>query len=401
MGEWWTALQGCRNRDNWELSVRYEPYLPAQNELRTLERALVDRARDLALFLVYDRPELVDERPGLVRASFAQRAVSDDQLEQTLEAFRGVGAYVEMFGGERPFLEALASGRLQSIRRSLKVAYNGIESGVTPGGFQPGRKALVPSVADAYGLVCAHSDAYACAFTLHKFHCFTFLRALGIRTPRVWHFRLSNGWAGGRAPGPRTKVICKSTYEAWSVGVDEDSVFAVDESLDARVSRIAAEIGQPVTVQEFVAGLEVCVPVYACPGRIVTPPVEVVLAKAPGDPDAVMTLPDNIDPTAVTYRAYDGPAGVVSQLRDAALEAFDVLQLQSFARVDFRVDADGEPWIIDVANTPGMGAASSAYSSLALLGFDHPSFLRAVIAATLGARGLLPGSSSTTPLRAS
>jgi D-alanine-D-alanine ligase len=367
-------------RASWEVA--------AQERLAALERSLVAQGRDVALFLVYDRPTLLVDRPGLAKAFFAERCVSDAQINETIEAFRSVGAYVELFENEWPLLEALATGRIQKLDRPLKVVYNGLECGVTPGGFEPGRKSLVAAVADSYGLPCANSNAYVCALTLHKFHYATVLRALGIPAPRAWHYRLGAGWIGG-SPPDGTKVIVKSTYEAWSVGVSETSVFQADSAQDARVERIACEIGQPVTVQEFVAGMEVSVPIYACPDIVVTPPVKTVLAKSPGDVTAVMTLEDNITAGAVTYDRFDGEPAIVERLKTTAVETFGALELSSFGRVDFRVDESGQPWVIDVAVSPGMSSAGSAFSSLALLGFDHARFLRIVIASTLGARGLL------------
>ena len=93
----------------------------------------------------------------------------------------------------------------------------------------------------------------------------------------VRHYRVERGWLGGRPPAG-TKVIVKSTYEAWSVGVTDQSVFVVDEDCDYRVAAVAEAIGQAVTVQQFVSGPEVCIPVLACPEQIVGEPVEQVLA---------------------------------------------------------------------------------------------------------------------------
>ena len=360
-----------------------------ERELLALERSLVARAGELALFLVYDRPGRVDERPELARQFFAQRCVSDAQLNQTIEAFRSVGAYVELFDGELSFIDALASGRLQAVERDLRVVYNGIEGGIGTGGFEPGRKALIPAVADAYDLVCANSNAHACALGRHKFHYFTVLRALGIPTPPVWHYRPADGWAGDRSPPPGTKVIAKSTYESWSVGVTDDSIFVTGSSTDARVAAIARDIGQAVTVQEFVSGPEVCVPVLAYPERIVAPPVEVILAKAPREPDAVMTIDDNLEHAAIAYTPFAGPTQVDSDLRASSLAAFDVLELQAFARIDFRVDSGGTAWVTDVGVSPGLGRVGAAFASFAELGFDHAGFLRVVVAATLASRGLL------------
>lgn len=358
-------------------------------ELSDVERRLIDRAPELALFLAYDRPQRAAERPALERAFFAQRCISDAQIAQTIDAFRSVGTYVELFEGEFPLMEALATGRLQGINRELKVIYNGIEGGITPGGFEPGRKALVPTVADAYGVICTNSNAYACALGRHKFHYFTVLRALGVHAPQVWHYRHPDGWAQGHAPAAGTKVIVKSTYESWAVGVTETSVFEIDGEAEQKVAAISEEIGQPVTVQEFVSGTEVCVPVLGLPDPVVTPPVEIILARAPGDADSFMTIDDNLTQGEIGYRRFDRGPDVERQLIDSAIAAFEVLELGAFARIDFRVDSEDRAWAIDVGVAPGTARHSSATYSLAQLGFEHDAFLRVVVATTLATRGAL------------
>jgi D-alanine-D-alanine ligase len=362
--------------------------LGGQDLLYQLEQALVRNAADLALFFVYDRPSRATERPGLARTYFAQRCVSDEQLDLMIDAFRSVGAYVELFEGERPFMSALADGRIQRMEQGLKVAYNGIGWGIAFDGFKPGRKALIPLVADSYSLVCVNSDPYACALTVHKFHSFLVLAALGVQTPRTWHYRPPQGWIGGFPP-PDTRVIAKSTYEAWSVGVTEESVFDVDESCEARVATIAESIGQAVTVQEFIPGREVCVPVISCPERVVTPPMEAVMARAPGDPNAVMTIDDNLRKGAVSHRPFEGSAALMERIRKSALAVFEIFDLQGLTRIDFRVDEHERPWVFDVAIDPGVGLKSSAFRSLAELGFDHAGFLRTAVAATLVTEGRL------------
>jgi D-alanine-D-alanine ligase len=353
------------------------------------ERALVDRAGDLAVFLAYDRPKLVEERPGLERAFFAQRCVSDHQLAQTIDAFRSIGAYVELFEGEKPFLAALTEGRLQALDRTLRVVYNGIEGGSVPDGFEPGRKALIPTIADSYGMVCSTANAYVCALGRHKFHYLTLLRALGVRTTPAWQYHPLTGWTAGRHPEPGTKVIVKSTYESWSVGVTEESIFVVDDNCEQRVAAIAAEIGQPVTVHEFVRGTEVCVPVFCCPDPVVGPPVEVIVDRAPGDGDAVVTIHDGLRQGGVTYRRFEAASTAMDRLYARAVEVFTLVGLESFGRIDFRVDESGEMWLTDVAVNAGLSDESSGFRSVSELGLDHPSYLRLVIATALAPRGLL------------
>jgi D-alanine-D-alanine ligase len=358
------------------------------DRLRALERALVRNANHLALFLVYDRPEREGERAGLWRTYFAQRCVSDQQLEVTVNAFRSVGAYVELFAGERAWISALAEGRLQRLPQPMKAAFNGIGWGVGVDGFMPGRKALVPLLADAYGITCINSDAHACAVTVHKFHSSLVIDGLGIRAPRTWHYRPPHGWVGG-VPAQGTRVIAKSTFEAWSVGVTDGSVFMVDDTLDARVGAVAESIGQAVTVQEFISGREVYVPVFSCPERIVTPPMEALAAKAPGDPDTVMTIEDSLRGGGVCFRPFEASADLMENLGRTAIKVLDIFDMYGLARIDFRIDDADQLWVFDIAIDPGVAIENSAFQSLAHFGFDHGAFLRTVVAATLSAKGLL------------
>lgn len=363
------------------------PTLVGAERLRTLERELVLHGADLALLLIYDRPERERERPGLPRTYLAQRCVSDEHLDAMMEAFRSVGAYVELFAGERAWISALAEGGLQQLPQRMKAVYNGIGWGVGVEGFMPGRKALVPLLADSYEMICINADAHACAVTVHKFHSSLILKGLGVDVPRTWHFRLPQGWVGDPPP-QGTRVIAKSTYEAWSVGVGPDSVFIVDETLNQRVATVAHDIGQAVTVQEFISGREVYVPVWSCPEPILTPPMEAVTARAPSNPDSVMTLEDSIG-GEVHYRPFDGSSDLIERLCAAAIGVVDIFDLYGLARIDFRIDDDERLWVFDIAIDPGVAVENSAFQSLAEFDFDHQSFLRTVVAATLASKHAL------------
>lgn len=358
------------------------------DRLHAIERALVREANEVALFLVFDRPERERERPGLWRTYFAQRCFSDAHLDAMISAFREVGAYVELFAGERAWFNALADERLDQLPQRLKAAFNGIGWGVGDEGFMPGRKALVPLVADAYNMVCINADAHACAVTVHKFHSSLVLGGIGIRAPKTWHFRPPLGWVGA-PPSAGTRVIAKSTYEAYSVGVTDRSVFVVDDTADARVAELAQRIGQPVTVQEFIPGREVYVPVWSCPEHIISPPMEAVADRAPDDPAAVITIEDSIRTGAVRYRPFDGPDELIDRLATTAIGVVEAFDLCGLSRIDFRVDAQERIWVFDIAVDPGLAVENSVFNSLAQFGFEHEAFLRTVVAATLSAKGLL------------
>lgn len=365
--------------------------------LLAIDEAVCAHGQDIALFLVFDRPDQVDARPGLARTYFAERCVSDAQLDEMTSAFRAIGAYAELLEGEQGLIDALATGHIQRVGRQLSVAYDGIGWGVGDDGFEPGRKALVPVVADSYRLLCTGSDPYVSALVCHKFHSFLVLRALGIRAPRVWGYDTQVGWVGKRPPAG-LKVIAKSTYEARSVGVTPESVFIVDSSCDARVAAIADEIGQAVTVQEFVAGMEVSVPVISCPERHILPPLQQSLERAPGDPMAFTTVEDSMRRGALSFAQLEGPASLLAELRKGASWISKALRIRGLGRIDFRVDDRDRPWVTDVAVEPGWSPAGSAFASFAELDVDYPSFLRMIIGITLAGAEVLPMAKPTQAL---
>lgn len=352
--------------------------------LRRLEERFRCIAPTLAVFLVFDRPSRVDERPGLERAMFRQRCLTEQRLERIMTALREVGTWVRLYWGEDEFMYSAAAREIEESGRALRLVYNGIEGGIGPEAFAPGRKALIPAVSDSYGLLCANSNPYASALGRHKYHYFTVLKAHGVPVPDVWHYRPASGWAGDRRPPKDLEVIAKSTYESWSVGVSEDSVFRVGTDLDDRVETISSSIGQAVCVQEFVPGNEVGVTVLQLPEPVATQPMQVVLHKAENDPRAVMTMEDNLTAKAVSYRPLVSSETLQQHLSRIAVDAFKVLELSAFARMDFRIGSEGTPWISDVGVSPGLGPhGSPSFESLRLHGFDHREFIRIVFAASL------------------
>jgi D-alanine-D-alanine ligase len=359
-----------------------------RRQLHSIEQALCGHGDDLVVYLVYDRPSLIQKRPGLARTYFEQRCVPERQLERMKQAFLAIGAEAVVVEGDRDFLATLLDGHHEQSTASLRVAYNGLAYNVGEGAFEPGRKALIPLLADSFGLTCANSGAYACTFTLHKFHSFTLLRSLGIDAPGTWMYRPESGWVGDMPP-LGLKVIAKSNYESWAVGVNEDSVFVVDDACTERLSGISDRIGQPVTVQEYITGAEVYVPVLSCPELVATPPVLSVLKRAPGDNNAYVRLEDNLSDDAISYRPFEADTSVELRLRDTAREIYDLLELQGLGRIDFRVDSNGRPWVFDIAISPGLERGGSAAVSAAAYGFDYESFIRLVVASTLATRRLL------------
>ncbi len=82
----------------------------------------------------------------------------------------------------------------------------------------------------------------------------------------------------------------------------------------------------------------------------------------------------------------DVPAGVAKRARELALDAHRALKLDDYSRVDFRLDAHGELWCLEVNTLPGLSSGSLLPQSAAAEGIDFPELCERIAQAALRRR---------------
>jgi D-alanine-D-alanine ligase len=127
----------------------------------------------------------------------------------------------------------------------------------------------------------------------------------------------------------------------------------------ARLDDLIAQLGQPLVVQEFVAGREAETPVFVDGLPIALPSVGISI-------DGQRKLGDDFlvyEKVAVDnfgfYRLEEDDPELVARLGQAAMSAARTLQLEGFCRVDARIGDNGDIRITDVSTTPHLVAHSS------------------------------------------
>jgi D-alanine-D-alanine ligase len=89
---------------------------------------------------------------------------------------------------------------------------------------------------------------------------------------------------------------------------------------------------------------------------------------------------------ANTPRRFEFPPGdarLLAQLEGLARTTFSSLGLSGYARVDFRVDADG-PWILEVNANPCIAPDAGFAAALAQSGIRYKDAIARIIRAALG-----------------
>ncbi len=256
---------------------------------------------------------------------------------------------------------------------------------------------LFPALLDAMGLLYTGSNALSLLTTSHKILAKRRLRAAGIATPS-WVGPFPPDGSGGDVSGgvgeDEGEVwIIKSVWEHASVGLDEGSVVRGNrEDIAAMLPQRAALLGGVCFAERFVEGREFNLSLLTGPeGSQVLPPAEILFKDfEPGAPRMV-GYQAKWDPGSRAYqntpRQFADPAGdgpLHQDLRETALRCWDLFSLRGYARVDFRVDDHGRPWVLEVNANPCISPDAGFAAALERAGIPFVEAVERIVGEAVG-----------------
>ncbi len=233
-------------------------------------------------------------------------------------------------------------------------------------------ESLLPLLLDLEGIPYTGSGPFALSLALHKHKAKDVLRGSGVCTPRGHVLRT----ADTNGLDLRFPLIVKPTREDASVGISSASVVHDVAALDARVRFVLNHYRQPVLVEDFIEGREIYVSLL---GRVgegpqVFPFFEIDFSEMPADRPRIVSFEGKWVEDSVEYRGTRPVRceGLSAELRarvaDTALAAFEAMELRDYARMDFRVAADGTPYVIDVNPNCDLSDLAGGFSKAAKAG---------------------------------
>jgi D-alanine-D-alanine ligase len=274
---------------------------------------------------------------------------------------------------------------------------------------------LAPALLDAMGLPYTGSCTEAIQQTSHKILAKDRLRTLGLPTPD-WTGPFppdlpAVSRAAAAAAEPSAPWIIKSLWEHASIGLDEKALLRcerVDRMTGALQAR-APGLGGACFAERFVAGREFNLSLLAGPrGPEVLRPAEILFEGYPPDALRIVGYRAKWDSDSYEYhhtpRRFDFPpedAGLLVRLRMLALRCWQGFGLNGYARVDFRVDAEGRPWVLEVNANPCLSPDAGFAAALEATGVSYPEAIARILADTHRARSPGAGRKAEIPAAAS
>jgi D-alanine-D-alanine ligase len=191
-------------------------------------------------------------------------------------------------------------------------------------------------------------------------------------------------------------VIVKPGTEDASVGIDQASVVTSQRQLVERVEYIRATYGPSVLVERFVRGREFNVAVVERDGELTTLPFSEILFVPPTDKPGLWPIvsfdakwrPGTTDfvATPATNPAENVSPQLHAAVAGLAKKAFQLVGCRDYARVDFRVDESGQPFVLEVNPNPCISPLAGLAAALETAKVPYNDFIVGLVKAAL-ARG--------------
>jgi D-alanine-D-alanine ligase len=304
-------------------------------------------------------------RPG-APADLDAEYEPETTVELLEAAVRRLGHAPVRLGNPHALLATLGKGELPPLDVALSIA---------EGYGSRNREAWAPALLEMAGVPCLGSDGLCLSASLDKAWAHRLVAAAGVPVPdpRVVtsaDVRERNDWG--------FPLFVKPRWEGTAKGIGPHSRVDDLSSLAGAVARIERDYDQPALVERFLSGAEYTV---------------AVVGHAP--PRALPALQRALEPTTGiglhAVERHPAPAGgwcshtpgaldvdLERELARLALLAFDALECRDFARADFRLDATGHPYFLEINPLPTF-APDGSFAILAELAGRAPEQLIADI----------------------
>lgn len=287
--------------------------------------------------------------------------------------------------------DARAYGRLNKLRPNL--VFN-----ISEGFAGPNRESHIPILCEILGLPCTGSDALTLGMCLDKARAKEILAYHRIPTPRFEV--VAPGASAVKLASFRLPALVKPLREGSSMGIRNDSLVRTRAQLRARVHAIHRVYHQPALVEEFLPGREFTVGVLGnAPSYEILPLVEInhsVLPKGANHVygyEAKWVWDDPAKPLPILVCPAKISVALHRRIRALVSRALDVLGVRDWARVDLRLDAEGNPNLLELNPLPGIlpdpGENSALPAAARAAGYSYDNLILKVAAIALRRHGLL------------
>lgn len=214
------------------------------------------------------------------------------------------------------------------------------------------RESQVPILLEMADIPFVGADALTLGLTLDKMMAKKIFIAEDIPTPKFLEIKIVDTLQD--TDHMKFPLIVKPRFEGSSKGLSEDSRVQNLDELKKQAEYIINTYKQPALVEEFISGQEFTVAIVGNDPPEAMSPVQIKIDGRLKLNDKFYTF-NRITSDKLEYIC---PARINSDLKknlmDLAVRTYDSVECRDFGRVDFRVDAEGKLYVLEINPLPSL-----------------------------------------------
>ena len=183
----------------------------------------------------------------------------------------------------------------------------------------------------------------------------------------------------------RFPLIVKSVSEEASLGISQASIVGDDEKLSERVAFIHQSVGSGALIERYIEGREFYVGVIGNGHLRVLPVWELIMDRLPDDAKRIATervkwsRKYQMKYGITSREAKNLPPGKTGEIQHLAKRVYRALGLNGYARIDLRMDADGQLYVLEANPNPQIAHDEDFADSAAKAGYQYQDLLQEIL----------------------
>ena len=318
-----------------------------------------------SIAVVYNQPDLCHRTPtGEEKAELGVL----DEVDAVYQALAELNYTVTRV----PLLPPLEQAKKKIKTLKADLVFNLFE------GFDgcPETEAVIADILAETGLPYTGCPGSALALALDKARVKALLKTSGINTP-CWQVISPDTLHLFNLTFP---CIVKPFAEDASHGLSADSVVKDNASMKKQVVKISQLFGGKALVEKFIDGREFNVTVMGNSKLTVLPISEIIYSLPPGV-SRILTFSSKWEPQSIEFECTKVacPAEIDAKLRqnitEIVLSTFRLVGCCGYARLDIRLNTEGQPEVIEVNPNPDISPGSGAARQAQAAGMTYNQFI--------------------------
>lgn len=289
-------------------------------------------------------------------------------IQRIISALKKKGHQVKAFEGDKLLITNLES----FMPKVVKGENPGLVFNLSYGIQGQARYTHVPGMLEMIGIPYVGSNPLAHSLALDKVVAKIMFKQHGLPTPDFAVLQNSKF----DLPALEFPMIVKPKNESVSFGL---RIVNNEKELREGAENIFNKFNQPVLVEQFIDGREINVGILGNDPVEVLPPVEIGFGEG-GPP--IYRLEDKKKTSGREISLYcpaDIPDEKIEEAQELAKQAFAVLGCYDCARVDFRMDKEGNLYILEINSLPSLGKNGSYVHAAGKINLDFDSLVNRLV----------------------